>query len=1051
MKNTKVKLLLMISALLFVGFANAKSNKSVTFTNSAKTELGTENAQQIPDQQKVKVSGQVKDVSGEPVIGVSVVEQGTANGTATDINGNYSLNVSGNGKLTFTYVGFVSQTISVEGKSLINLTMSEDTKTLDELVVIGYGIVKKSDLTGSVGSVKAGDITKVAASNALQAIQGKVSGVDIQQSSGQAGAGVSINLRGNRSITASNGPLILVDGVEYGSTIDINPSDIESMEILKDASSTAIYGTRGANGVVIITTKRGKAGATKVTVNSYLASNSPVNIPKVMYGDKEVQRLLDKANYSADFAAYKLDPNYVWGTSNRTPEQELTLSLEDFTEIGIYNDKSYTNWLDIILQNGLTKNIETSVSGGNEKTNFNISLGGMFEEGMMKNDKQDRYNVKTTIDHRINKLFKTGSSLLFTYKDRDARNASVFTQAMKMTTITHPYRADGSIIETPNPRYAAHCNPLLDEIPGNYVNNIESTRLFGNGYLEIDPIKNAIFKSSLTVDRSNARTGLYQDYQSVSRYQAPASGYISSEYNNNTKYTWENTLTYNTNFGNSKHDLTGLLGHSMSQSVYESTKTYGDAGKEHYYTSLFYDLKKIGSPTTETGYIKQAMLSYFGRINYKFNEKYLLTASIRADGSSTLAPGHKWGYFPSAAVAWRVNQEDFLKDVSWLNNLKLRASWGVSGNSAVDPYATMSTLSALPVYYYLGGKSIAGYYPSVLGNSTLKWETTDARNFAVDFGVLNNRISGSVDVYFSHTNDLLYPKSAPASSVYPSVISNIGETSGQGVEVTLNTVVARNKDFSWDINWSYSTSTDKIVALSEGVTQNLIGNVGQIVGQPVRVYYDYKTDGCWGVGEYTQFKTDWAARHTDGTLAFPTNYGDPGTLKLVDRNDDGKLSDDDKFVYNRTPKHIFGMNNNITFKNFTLSVFALARLGAYIAYDMNNQLNYESANWGDLDYWTPSNTSAKFPSPGAASAIYSSYQTALLYEKADYIKIKDIMLSYSLPQKLISGLHLNKLQVYGSLKNYFTISNIDNYDPERDGAISFPLAKQMVFGLNIEL
>ena len=941
--------------------------------------------------------------------------------------------------------------ISVDGKSSVSVNLEEDSKTLDELVVIGYGTVKKSDLTGSVGSIKSGDITKVAASNALQAVQGKVSGVDIQQSTGQAGAGVNITLRGNRSITASNGPLVLVDGTEYGTTIDINPSDIESMEVLKDASSTAIYGTRGANGVIIITTKRGKAGQTKVAVNSYLSSNSPVNIPKVMYGDREVQRLLDKANYAADKAAYALDPNYIWGTSNRTPEQELTLSLEDFTEIDIYNDKSYTNWLDVILQNGLTKNIETSVSGGNDKTNFSVSLGGMFEEGMMKNDKQDRYNVKTTIDHRVNKFLKTGTSILFTYKDRDARNSSVFTQAMKMTTITHPYRTDGTIIETPNPRYAAHCNPLLDEIEGNYVNNTENTRLFGNGYIEIDPIKNAIFKSSLTVDRNNARAGIYQDYQSVARYQAPASGYISLENNKYTKYTWENTLTYNTNFGVSKHDLTGLLGHSMNQSVYESSRIFGDAGKEHYYTSMFFDVKKITAPTIESEYTKQAMLSYFGRINYKFDEKYLFTASLRTDGSSTLAPGHKWGYFPSAAVAWRAKEESFLKEVKWLDNLKLRASWGISGNAAVEAYSTMSTLSALPVYYYLGAKSIAGNYPSVLGNSTLKWETTNAKNFAVDFAVLNNRISGSVDVYFSHTYDLLYPKSAPASSVYPSVISNIGETKGQGLEVSLYTLIAKNKDFSWDVNWSYSTFKDEIVALSDGITQNLIGTTGQIVGKPVSIYYDFKSEGNWNVGEYTQYKTDWIARHPDGTLAYPTSYGEPGTLKLIDRNDDGKFNDEDKYVFNRSPKHIFGMNNSITYKNFTLSVFALARLGAYIAYDMNSQLNYESANWGDLDYWTPSNTDAKFPSPGAASAIFSSYGSSLLYEKADYVKIKDVMLSYNFPKRLISHLKLNKLQVYGSLKNYFTISNIDNYDPERNGAISFPLAKQAVFGLNLEL
>lgn len=1041
MKHVKIKACFVAGLLLFTTSAFAKDRDAGSVNlNSIES-----NQNYLVQSGKVTISGRVLDSNNEPIIGASVIEEGTTNGVATDLNGNFTLNVNENARLAVSYVGYISQNIPLQGRTNIPVVLVEDARSLDELVVVGYGVVKRSDLTGSVGSIKAADITKVAASNALQAVQGKVTGVDLQQSSGQAGAGVNITLRGNRSITASNSPLILVDGTEYGSTIDINPSDIESIEVLKDASSTAIYGTRGANGVIIITTKRGKAGATKVAVNSYLSFNSPVHVPKVMYGDKEVQRLIDRKNYQADKASGN------WGTSNITPEIELTEKLEDFTELGIYNDKSYTDWLDIILQNGMTKNIETSVMGGSEKTNFSLSLGGMFEEGLMKKDLQNRYNVKTTIDHRLNKIFKTGTSLLFTYKDRAARNGSVFNQALKMTTITHAYRGDGSIIETPNPRYAAHSNPLLDEIEGNYVNNTESTRFFGNGYVEISPITSAVLRSSMTVDRNDARIGGYQDFTSVSRYQSPATSYISSEYNHSTRYTWENTLTHNTNFNKSKHDLTTLLGHSMNQRVFESTSTFGDAGKEHYYKSLYYDLTRIAAPTTESSYIKQAMLSYFGRLNYKYDEKYLLTASIRADGSSTLAPGHKWGYFPSAAAAWRASEEDFLNNVNWLNNLKFRASWGISGNAAVDPYSTMSTLSAVQVYYYLGAKNISGNYPSVFGNTSLKWETTRATNFAVDFGVLDNRISGSVDVYFSHTYDLLYPKSAPPSSVYPSVISNIGETKGNGVEVNLYTLLFNQKDFSWDINWSYSTFKDRIVSLSDGVSRNIIGQSGQIVGEPVRIYYDYKTDGNWGVGEFDKFKTDWLANNPGKALAYPSAYGDPGTLKIVDQNNDGKLDDDDKFVYNRSPKHIFGMNNNISFKNFNLSVFALARLGSIIAYDMNTQMNYESANWGDLDYWTPTNTGAKFPSPGAPSTIFATYGTALRYEKADYLKIKDVTLSYSLPQSIVRGLMLSKLQVYGSLKNYFTFSNINNYDPERDGAVSFPLAKQMVFGVNIEL
>jgi len=990
------------------------------------------------------ITGVVKDASGEVIIGATVVVKGTTVGTVTKLDGTFSIQAPADAKsLVFTYVGMQRQEVAIVG-NVIKVIMTDESKGLDELVVVGYGTVKRRDLTGSVASVKSGEIMKTSSSNAMQSMQGKVSGLDIQQTSGEAGAGLNLTLRGNRSIRASNDPLILVDGVEYGKTLDLNPSDIESMDVLKDASSTAIYGTKGANGVILITTKRGKSGATKVSLSSYLSVNSPTNVPQVMYGDKEVQRWIDKANYTAD----KTSGN--WGTSNKTPEDVLTFKLEDLTEISIYNDKSYTNWLDMLLQNGTTKNVEAAVSGGNQNTNFNISLGGMFEEGLMKNDKQDRYNLKTSIDHRISKVFKVGSSVLFTYKNRDARNSSVFGQALKMTSMTHPYRADGTIYETPNPRYVAHSNPLLDEVDGAFKNNIQTTRFFGNGYVEINPIKNMVFKSVFGLDRSNTRTGLYQDFQSVARYQSPATGNISLQYENKTSYTWENTLSYNSNFGGSKHDLTGLLGHSMNQSAYEMTKTYGECGKEHYYTSSFYDLTKITTPTVASTYIKQSMLSYFGRLNYKFNEKYLLTASLRADGSSTLAKGHKWGYFPSTAVAWRMNEESFLKNVSWLDNLKLRASWGVAGNAAVTPYQTVSTLSGSPVYYFIGNANIPGNLPSSLGNSDLKWETTAATDFAVDFSILKDRISGSVDFYISRTSDLLYPKAAPASSVYTSVISNIGNTKGHGIEVSLNTLVFKNKDFAWDINWTYSSSKDEIVSLSDGVTRNLLGNEGQIVGQPVLIYYDYKSSGCWGVGEFAQYKTDWEAR-TGKTVGYEAGYGAPGTLKIVDSNDDGKITVDDKQVYNRTPKYSFGMNNSISYKNFTLSVFAYARLGAYISYDYNTQLTYEDSNWADLNYWTPTNTAGIFPSPGADKTTWTSYGSSLQYVKASYIKIKDISLSYNLPRSIVKHLGLNKLQIYGSLKNWFTFSNIDNYDPERGGSYTFPLAKQAVVGLNIEL
>lgn len=994
------------------------------------------------------VKGKVTDSNGEPIPGVNVVIAGTTIGTITDVDGMYQLQVPNVAKdeVVFSFVGYERKKIALEGKNQIDVVLAEDAIGLDEVVAIGYGVVRKRDLTGAVSSVKSDEIQKTASSNAMQAMQAKVPGLDIQQSDGQSGSGLSMNLRGTRSISASNSPLILVDGIEYGSTIDINASDIETMDILKDASSTAIYGSKGANGVILITTKRGHAGKTKVNFNAFVSSNTPTNVPKVMYGDKEVQRMVDKANYQADAASGN------WGESNISTES--TLGNNDIYPGGpstfdIFNNKSYVDWLDIILQNGLTQNYELAVTGGTEKTALSLSLGLMDEEGLMKNDEMDRYNIKTAIDHTINDMFKTGASVLFTYKSHDKRQGSVFTQSMKMTTLTHAYKEDGSINETPNPYYAAHCNPLLDEVDGAYQRNIETTRFFGNAYLQINPIKNLSFKSTFAVDRSNARDGYYQDYQSVARYQSPGTGYISSNYSNKTSYTWDNVLNYNVNLGNS--NLSAMIGSSANQYVYENMHTYGDCGKEHYYVSSFYDLSKVTPQTTTSGYEKYSMMSYFGRVNYNFKDKYLLTASVRADGASPLAEGHKWGYFPSVSGAWRVSEESFLEDTKdWLSNLKLRASWGLSGNSAIDPYRTLSTLSSLPVYYNLGGSDIMGNIPNTMGNEDLSWETTSSFNIGLDFAILKNRISASIDYYMNNTSDLLYTVSVPASSVFPSVIANVGSTKGSGLEVSLNTLIIDNKDFSWNANWSYTTFKDEIVSLSEGVDRNISGNTALIVGEPVSIFYDYETDGCWNVGEFDKFKTDWEAAHPGETLGYISDYGKPGTIKLVDRNNDGQLDDDDKTSFNRSPKHILGMNNTFSYKSFSLSVLLYARLGGYISYGLNNQMNYESANWADLDYWTVDNIDAKFPNPGAPAAAYSQYGTSLMYEKADYFKIKDITLSYSLPNNLISRIGLGKVNVYGSLKNYFTFAGIDNYDPERGGSFNFPLAKQMVFGINVE-
>ena len=496
-------------------------------------------------------------------------------------------------------------------------------------------------------------------------MQAKVPGVDMTQSSGQAGAGVSITLRGNRSISASNSPLIIVDGVEYSGDLDVAASDIESMDILKDAASTAIYGTKGANGVIIITTKRGKSGKTRVDFSAYLAFKSPTNAVKSMYGNTEVQRFVDRENYKADLESGN------WGSSAKTYSDvfgETTIAGNDKYKIAdLIARGDFVDWYDLFMQNSTSQNYEASVSGGNEKTNFSVSFAGMFDKGLLKNDKMNRYSGRANIDHIINKVVKIGASMAFTYKSHDSRNNSVFDRARKMTSLTTAYLPDGSINETPNVLYPAHVNPLMDE-GDNYSRNIETTRYQGSGYLQLTPIKGLTMKSQFAVDRTNQRDGMYNDYHSVNRYQSPTTTYIQNAPSNRTYINWQNTINYSTTF-NEKHDLTVLLGHEMTQTVSEGLTLNGTAGQEHYYTQQWYDVSKIQNDIHyESKYVKQRMLSFFGRVNYAYNDRYLLSASIRADGSSVLAEGKKWGYFPSVSAGWRISEENFMEGTKWFGN-----------------------------------------------------------------------------------------------------------------------------------------------------------------------------------------------------------------------------------------------------------------------------------------------------------------------------------------------------------------------------------------------
>ena len=487
--------------------------------------------------------------------------------------------------------------------------------------------------------------------------------------------------------------------------------------------------------------------------------------------------------------------------------------------------------------------------------------------------------------------------------------------------------------------------------------------------------------------------------------------------------------------------MTFLLGHEMSQHVTETSSISGDAGPESYKTSSFYDVSKIGSPLVTSSYVKSSMLSFFARANYSFDGKYLLQASVRADGSSVLAEGHKWGYFPSVSAGWRLSEESFMSGTkSWLDNLKIRVSWGLSGNAAIDAYQTLATISSIV-------PNSTEKAPMTMANPELTWEKTSALNVGLDFSFINGRIYGTVEYYNSKTYDLLYYKTAPPSSVFTSTISNVGKTKGHGWELSLGAVPVKTNAFTWDLTASATFARDKVEELADGIEQFVSGTTILKVGEPVSAYYAYDMDGCWGIGEFDQYM----AAHPNFEKP-QADYGDPGTPKVIDTNGDDVIDDSDKIIYNRSPKAILGLSTSLTYKDLSLSVSTMARLGGYLDYAGYGLYLYDNANWGelsDLGYWTPENQGADIPSPGCAGATPTFYKSSIQIQKADYFKIKDITLAYNLPKSFLKKILISNARVYGSLKNFFTFSHFDNYDPERGGSVNFPLMKQAVIGLNI--
>lgn len=958
-----------------------------------------------------QVTGTVNDVTGEPMIGVNVSVRGSGSGSITDLDGKFTIpNVSEKDVLVVSYIGYVTQNITVGNRTTFLITLKEDAQSLDEVVVVGYGVQKKRDLSGAVSSVKSKDITAIPTTNALEALQGKVAGLDLTSSSGKAGAELNFTIRGERSLKASNKPLILVDGVDYGTTLDINPSDIESIEILKDASSTAIYGTRGANGIVMVTTKKGKAGKSKVSLNAFASVNMIASYPSIMNG--------------AEYAQLKREA-YRDQTTNQYLPDEQVFSVAK--ELEYVRNGVSTDYRDLMMSDGFNQNYELSISGGSEKTQHNISFGYRSEEGLFKNDDYQRLNARVALDHQLLRTFKMGVNITYTYKDQNTRRDPL-NMANKIVPLSIPYDDKGAVVEYPAPGYNSQMNPLMDDQPDAIKDNTKGTRFFGSLYANWNITNDILFRTTLGVDANNFRRGYYVAANTLDGEGKDSKS--QKEHTIQSGITWENVLTYSKTMG--IHDFQAMAGTST---IYKSKEFTSASGKgQTYGGNIYHNLGSNSKEVLISSYLNEEKLaSFFGRVNYKLLDRYILTASLRADGSSLLADGNKWGYFPSVAIAWRINEEAFLKNFEVLSNLKLRLSWGESGQSAIDPYQTIGLLGTAT--YTFGNELAPGLYPKTMSNKDLTWETTAVYNLGLDFGFFNNRLSGSVDVYKSYTRDILMTRIIPSINGYKEVMENIGKTENFGIDVTVNSINIQKKNFSWSTDFTLSHNNEKIKELASGALKDEANS--WFVGEALKVFYDYKKIGIWQQDEAAE-----AAKN--GQL--------PGDIKVQDTDGNGEITPEDRVIYSRQPKVTFGLNNSFSIYDFDFSFFLYSRLGQWIDYEYNRGYKPDGLeNSSNVDYWTPENPTNAFPRPNRFNSFAKTrYSSTLKYEKGSFVKVRDITLAYNIPTKVIKNWGLGRARVYATAKNFFTFSDIKDYDPERGGGSSFPMTKQLVFGVNLD-
>lgn len=984
--------------------------------------------------QQIQVSGRVTNSAGsEPVAGATITVKGTNTSVMTNPDGSFQIAVpSATSVLVASHVSFTSMEITVGTQRQISFALTPIVGSLEDVVVVGYGTQRKSDVTGAITKIGEKEMKAMPVQNPLQAMQGKTAGVDITSNERPGEIG-SIRIRGERSLTASNAPLYVVDGIPLQGTgiENINPIDIESIEILKDASATAIYGSRGANGVVLVTTKRGKKGKLSldysgtlsienmhdrtVMMNSqeWLDFSRAAKIKAGTYnGSNVISYANDKAVYGSDPVAFaQIEKGWVNGTWDGS-----LVPTYDWTSVGLQTAKTQIHTI--------------SASGGTDKMQTFGSFGYMNQEGTQPGQQYKRYTGKLSIDMQPTEWAKLGLSLNTTWGDQDygynfrksATGASnIYFALQGMLPWTVPYDENGQYIRNPGGDVNI-INPIR-EIEFS-VNQRQTLRLLGSVYSEINlgKIVKALdglkYRFQFGPDFRSYKNGIADPAQSIN-----GDGNNVAQYNTDFRRSWtlDNLLLYNKAFG--QHSLGVTLLQSASSYHNEGTnmRAFVSSAEE-----LWYNLSSRASIQSYGSYLTDTRLaSYMARVNYGFANKYLLTMSGRWDGASMLADGHKWDFFPSAAVAWKIDQEEFMKNAAWINQLKLRLGVGVTGNSAVDAYATKGAVATN--FYHFGSTVASGIIPSdpsaanpvVMANQELSWEKTTQYNLGVDFSLFKGRISGTIDVYKSKTSDLLLLKSLPSLTGYLSTWANVGKTENKGIDISLSGTPVQTKDFAWNTTLTFTASKNKITELADGKTEDIAN--GWFVGEPIGTYYDYVYAGIWKTSEKDA----------------ATTYGrNPGEIKVADLNNDGKIdaNNDRRIVGRARPNWTGGFLNTLTYKNWELSAFAYARFGFTLRVGAETLSGRFAMR--KIDYWIENvNENAEYYAPGVGGENGDAFKNAMNYRDGSFIKLRNISLGYNFSGAQLSKMGVRNLKLYAQCMNPGLIySKIDFIDPDLGGS-----------------